>query len=442
MKLAMVGTGYVGLVAGVCFADAAHSVTCVDVDLRKIEMLKKNQIPIYEPGLEELLKQCALKESITFTTDTAKAVKENSVIFIAVGTPEKADGNADLGPTFKVCEDIAKNANEDKIVVLKSTVPIGTCNEVKKLFKTHTKHHVEVVNNPEFLKEGAALDDFLRPDRIVIGCASEYAKSVMQELYEPFVKNGHPIVFMDNISAEMTKYAANSFLSVKISFINEMAKLADKVGADINSVRRGFTSDSRINPAFFYPGIGFGGSCFPKDVQALIQTGAKNETPMKIVSAAYEVNQEQKSYLITLAQKHFGNLKGKKFALWGLSFKPKTDDVREAPALDMIEKLYELGATVSAYDPVAMDNAIRNSKFSFELAKNPMAAVVGADALILATEWNEFRAPDFSSLKKQLKSPVVFDGRNIYDPLKMKKLGFKYYSIGRQILTESESTNG
>lgn len=438
MKIAMIGTGYVGLVAGVCFADAAHSVTCVDVDSRKIDMLKRNQIPIYEPGLEELLKQCTLKESISFTTDIAKAIRENDVIFIAVGTPEKQDGNADLGPTFKVCDDISKNANSPKIVVLKSTVPIGTCNEVRKVFK-NCKYPIEVVNNPEFLKEGAALDDFLRPDRIVIGCMSEEARNVMQELYDPFVKNGHPIIFMDNISAEMTKYAANSFLSVKISFINEMAKLADKVGADINSVRKGFTSDSRINPAFFYPGIGFGGSCFPKDVQALIQTGLKNGTPMKIVSSAYEVNHEQKSILVESVQKHFGNLKDKKFALWGLSFKPKTDDVREAPALTMIEKLTELGATVVAYDPVAMENAKRNSTAKFEISKNPMAATMGADALILATEWNEFRAPNFDELKKNLKTPVIFDGRNIYDPTKMKKMGFIYYCIGRQALVENEN---
>ncbi len=442
MKIAMVGTGYVGLVAGVCFADAGHKVTCVDVDLNKLELLKKSVVPIFEPGLEELLAQCLLKEKISFTSDLAKTVTQNEIIFIAVGTPEKADGNADLGPTLKVVQEIAKHANGPKIVVLKSTVPIGTHKEIQKLLKENSKHSFEVVNNPEFLKEGAALDDFLRPDRIVVGCNSQKAQDVMNELYEPFVKNGHPILFMDNTSAEMTKYAANSFLSVKISFINEMAKLADKVGADINQVRKGFTSDSRINPAFFYPGIGFGGSCFPKDVQALIQTGTKYEVPMQIVQAAYNVNAEQRYHLVNVAQKHFKNLKGKKFAVWGLSFKPKTDDVREAPALYMIERLYELGATVVAYDPVATDNALKSIKCKFETAKSAIEATRGADGLFLTTEWNEFKNPDFAELKANLKTPTIFDGRNIFDPIKMKKLGFDYFCIGRQTLTKTEALDG
>lgn len=451
MKITVVGTGYVGLVAGVCFADAGHKVTCVDVDQHKIEMLKASKVPIYEPGLEEILKQCISKERIFFTTDLNKAVTENDVIFIAVGTPEKENGEADLGPTFKVVEDIAKNANRSKLVVLKSTVPIGTHREVIKFFKKQSKYSIEVVNNPEFLKEGAALEDFLKPDRIIVGCSTESARLIMAELYEPFVKNGHPIIFMDNTSAEMTKYAANSFLSVKISFINEMARLADKVGADINAVKKGFTSDSRINPAFFYPGIGFGGSCFPKDVQALIQTGHKNDVAMQIVEAAYNVNLDQKYYLVNIAQKYFikktgKDLKSKRIAIWGLSFKPKTDDVREAPALYMIDKLYELGATVIGYDSVAGDNAKAASKYPFEIAPTALDATKNADALFIATEWNEFKNPDFDEIRKNLKTPVIFDGRNIYDPIKIKKLGFDYFCVGRQILiddlNESEISNG
>lgn len=435
MKVCVIGTGYVGLVAGVCFADAGHSVTCVDKDPSKIEMLNKKQVPIYEPGLEELLSEVLKKERIQFTTDINKAVQANEVVFIAVGTPEKEDGNADMGPTFQVVQSICDAANGKKFVVLKSTVPIGTSKDVKNHFKQNCKHPVEVINNPEFLKEGAAIDDFLKPDRVVIGCTSEEGRKVMGELYEPFVRSGKPIIYMDNTSAEMTKYAANSFLSVKISFINEMARLADLVGADIDSVRKGFTSDARINPSFFYPGVGFGGSCFPKDVQALIQTGNKHNLEMQIVSAALEVNRRQKYYLVELAQKHFGSLKGKKIALWGLSFKPKTDDVREAPALYMIERLKELGATVIGYDPVGGENALQESGNAFELGSNMYDVTQGADALFIVTEWAEFRAPEFDTLKKSLKTPTVFDGRNILNPAKMKQLGFNYYCIGRQSLT-------
>lgn len=444
MKVCVIGTGYVGLVAGVCFADAGHSVTCVDKDPRKIDMLNKKQVPIYEPGLEELLEQVISRERIQFTTDISKAVQTNEVIFIAVGTPEKEDGNADMGPTFAVVQSICEAANSKKYVVLKSTVPIGTSKDVKNYFRENCKFPVAVINNPEFLKEGAALDDFLKPDRVVIGCDSEEAKKIMAELYEPFVRNGKPIIFMDNTSAEMTKYAANSFLSVKISFINEMAKLADLVGADIDAVRKGFTSDARINPAFFYPGVGFGGSCFPKDVQALIQTGKKNNLDMQIVRSALEVNQRQKFYLVDLALKHFnksttGNLKGKKIAMWGLSFKPKTDDIREAPALYMIEKLNELGASVIAYDPVGGENAKKELGDKFELGKNMYDITQGADALFVVTEWSEFRTPELDTLKKNLKQPNIFDGRNIFNPVKMKQLGFNYYCIGRQALTEVES---
>jgi UDPglucose 6-dehydrogenase len=433
MKICVIGTGYVGLVAGVCFADAGHTVTCVDKDPTKINLLNDNKIPIYEPGLEELLEQAVEKKKIQFTTDITKAVQGNEVVFIAVGTPEKEDGNADMGPTYQVAQSICDAANGKKYVVLKSTVPIGTGKEMKKFFKDNCKQSVEVVNNPEFLKEGAAIDDFLKPDRVVIGCETESARKVMQELYDPFVKNGNPIIFMDNTSAEMTKYAANSFLSVKISFINEMARLADAVGADIDSVRRGFTSDSRINPAFFYPGVGFGGSCFPKDVHALMKSGIKNNVPMKIVSSALEVNRDQKYYLVELAKKHFGgNLKGKRIAMWGLSFKPKTDDVREAPAQYMIEELNELGATVIAYDPVASENAKAFFGTPFDVGTDPLEITKGADALFIVTEWNEFRNPNLESVKNNLKTPTIFDGRNVLNPSKMKQLGFNYYCIGRQ----------
>lgn len=434
MKICVIGTGYVGLVAGVCFADAGHQVTCVDKDPTKINLLKDKKVPIYEPGLEELLENAVQKNKIEFTTDLPKAVQGNDVVFIAVGTPEKEDGNADMGPTYQVVQSICEAANGPKYVVLKSTVPIGTGKDVKKYFKDNCKQTINVVNNPEFLKEGAAIDDFLKPDRVVIGCDTEDAKKVMQELYDPFVKNGNPIIFMDNTSAEMTKYAANSFLSVKISFINEMARLADKVGADIDAVRKGFTSDSRINPAFFYPGVGFGGSCFPKDVHALMKSGHKNDVPMKIVSSALEVNRDQKYYLVELAERHFGNLKGKKIAMWGLSFKPKTDDVREAPAQYMIEKLNELGATVIAYDPVATENAQKFFGVPFETGTDPLEITKGADALFIVTEWNEFRNPNLNAVKANLKNPVIFDGRNVLNPTKMKQEGFSYYCVGRQAL--------
>ncbi len=432
MKISVVGTGYVGLVAGVCFADTGHRVICVDRDSSKIDLLKEGKIPIYEPGLEDILEPARRSERISFTTELKSAVEETDVVFIAVGTPEKEDGQADLGPTFTVATQIAECANADKIVVLKSTVPVGTWREVQKIFDEKSKYNIEVVNNPEFLKEGAAIDDFLRPDRVVIGCRSERAEKLMREIYSPFVKNGHPIYFMDNTSAELCKYAANAFLSVKISFVNELARLADKVGADINNVRKGFTSDSRINPAFFYPGVGYGGSCFPKDVVALIHTGNKHGIPMNIVKAADEVNDKQKLLLFEMIQNHFGDLNGKRIALWGLSFKPRTDDIREAPALYIARELKKAGASVIGYDPVATENFKQACDVEIEYGNNPVAISKDADAVALVTEWNEFRNPDFPSVKEALKTPILFDGRNIYDPQKMKSLGFTYYCIGRQ----------
>ncbi|MCB9072119.1 MAG: UDP-glucose/GDP-mannose dehydrogenase family protein [Bdellovibrionaceae bacterium] len=437
MKISIVGTGYVGLVAGVCFADVGHEVICVDNNESKIKKLQDGQIPIYEPGLGDILKNC--RQRIEFTTDIAKAVSSCSVIFIAVGTPEKADGNADLGPTMQVIDDICKHATEMKYIVLKSTVPIGTARELTDYIRKQSEIEHEIINNPEFLKEGAAVEDFLRPDRVIIGCKTKNAQEIMNELYSPFVKNGHPIYFMSNISAEMTKYAANSFLSVKISFINELASLADTVGADINDVRKGFASDSRINPAFFYPGVGYGGSCFPKDVQALIHTAKKHGRTMDIVSAADSVNDRQKLVLFEKIKQRFGDLNGKHIAMWGLSFKPRTDDVREAPALYLLRALTQAGATITAYDPVASQTAKQYFNVDFNIASSPVEAAQNADALLLVTEWNEFRNPDYTAVKKRMKSPIIFDGRNCLNIADVKKNGFEYHCIGRQIAFEQDS---
>jgi UDPglucose 6-dehydrogenase len=434
MKIAVVGTGYVGLVAGVCFADAGHHVICVDNVAAKIEALKLGRIPIYEPGLEDLMERAMSR--LEFTLDLAHAVQSCDVIFIAVGTPEKADGSADLGPTNSVVDAICKLADRKKFIVLKSTVPVGTAKDMRARIAKSCKLPIEIINNPEFLKEGAAIDDFLKPDRVVIGCSTPEAESLMRELYDPFVKNGNPILFMDNASAEMTKYAANAFLSVKISFINELALLADRLGADINQVRKGFTTDRRINPAFFFPGVGFGGSCFPKDVKALVSTGEQAGVPMQVVQAADEANDRQKLVLFERMQEHFGNLSGKRIAFWGLAFKPRTDDVREAPALFLIEKLVAAGARVVAFDPAAMETAKASCTASFEAATSAMSAIQGADALAIVTEWNEFRTPDLQELKSAMKSPVIFDGRNVLDPEKATRAGFDYYCIGRQMLVE------
>jgi UDPglucose 6-dehydrogenase len=358
-------------------------------------------------------------------------VQKTEVIFIAVGTPEKADGSADLEPTLNVVKAVCAAAEQPKFLVLKSTVPIGTAQELEIFCRQNSNHSIELISNPEFLKEGAAIDDFLKPDRVVIGCRSEKARALMTELYEPFVKNGHPLLFMDNVSAEMTKYAANAFLSVKISFINELALLADKLGADINEVRRGFTSDKRINPAFFYPGVGFGGSCFPKDVKALVHTGQKAGVAMDVVRAADQVNQRQKVLLFEKMQSHFGNLRGLTITIWGLAFKPRTDDVREAPALYLIEKLVQAGAKVKAYDPIAHKTAQAACTVAFQNFDNAYEALEGSDALAILTEWNEFRTPDFKKINAALNNPVIFDGRNVLDPIKVKAAGFDYYCVGR-----------
>ncbi len=432
MEIAVVGTGYVGLVAGVCFADVGHNVTCVDNNPEKINALNDGKIPIFEPGLEDIIRSA--KSRLTFTLDLKQALDNSEVVFIAVGTPETADGSADLGPTFSVLEGICKAAKEPKIIVLKSTVPVGTSKKVQQYIDENSDFSHEVVNNPEFLKEGAAIDDFLRPDRVVIGCKTEHAEKVMSEIYGPFVRNGHPILFMSNTAAELTKYAANSFLSVKISFANELAALADKVGADIDEVRAGFTSDGRINPSFFYPGSGYGGSCFPKDVQALIHTAEEAGTTMNIVKAADAVNDKQKTIIVDKVMARYPDVKGKTFALWGLAFKPRTDDVREAPAHYVIKKLTEAGAKIVAYDPIATETARNHFKTDFTIADSPIAACENADALLIVTEWNEFRNPDFEALAKKLKERVIFDGRNALNPDDVKRHEFEYHCVGRQSL--------
>lgn len=435
MNIGILGTGYVGLVAGVCFADAGHTVFCVDSNEQKIKALQSGQVPFYEPGLDDLFERNSKR--MNFSTQIATAVENCSLIFIAVGTPELPDGSADMDPTFKSLMEVCQNAREPKFVVLKSTVPIGTYRRAVSFCRENAKTEIHVINNPEFLRQGAALEDFLQPDRVVIGCDSEKSKALMQELYEPFVsKSGKPILFMDNTSAEMTKYAANSFLALKISFINELALLADKLGADIESVKAGFTSDARINPAFFNPGIGYGGSCFPKDVRALIHTGKQYDLELKLLRAADDVNERQKTILTNRLLEKVGSLKGKTVGVWGLAFKPRTDDVRRAPSLKIIEDLFLNGAKVRAFDPVAKANALDSCRVPFEAVDSALDAVEGVDALLIVTEWPEFRAVDLKALKAKMRQPLILDGRNLFDPAKMKAAGLEYIGIGRQVRTD------
>lgn len=438
MKIAIVGTGYVGLVSGTCFAETGIDVVCVDTDKRKIELLNNGHIPIYEPGLEDLYKKNVEKGRLTFSTGLAESIKDTDVVFIAVGTPPDEDGSADLKYVLGVAREIGKNIDHYMVVVTKSTVPVGTSVKVKnaileELAERGTDVPFDVASNPEFLKEGSAVDDFLKPDRIVIGTESETAQKVMSRLYKPFLLNGHPILFMDITSSEMTKYAANSMLATKISFINDIANLCEIVGADVDAVRRGIGSDTRIGNKFIYPGTGYGGSCFPKDVQALVRTADENGYSLDILKAVESVNYRQKTVLFGKINRHFGgDLKGRKFAIWGLAFKPKTDDMREAPSLVVIEKLLEAGATVVAYDPVAMEEGKRILGDKIEMAKDEYEACIDADALVLVTEWSEFRSPNFRVLQKLLKNKLIFDGRNIYDPVEMAEQGFSYYAIGRK----------
>jgi UDPglucose 6-dehydrogenase len=434
MNIAVLGTGYVGLVAGVCFADAGHEVICVDNNESKIKTLNEGKVPFYEPGLDDLFG--LNRKRMKFTGEIAEAVRASDLVFIAVGTPEMPDGSADMDPTFRALGEICKAANQAKMVVLKSTVPIGTARKCASFVRENCKFPIEIINNPEFLRQGAAIEDFLKPDRVVIGCQSEKARAIMQELYEPFVarNGGKPILFMDNTSAEMTKYAANSFLAMKISFINELALLSDKLGADIEAVRAGFTSDNRINPAFFNPGIGYGGSCFPKDVRALIHAGKQADLDLKLLRAADDVNERQKTILTQRVQEHFGgSLKGKTIGMWGLAFKPRTDDVRRAPSLKIMEELFLNGAKVKAFDPVATKNAQESARVPFEACTSAADVLENADALLIVTEWPEFRSVDWKKLKSKMKQALVFDGRNLFDPLKMKEAGVEYYGIGRQM---------
>lgn len=438
MKIAVVGTGYVGLVTGTCFAETGVDVVCVDVDERKVMMLQNRQIPIYEPGLEDIFTQNIDKGRLKFTTQLGSSLENTVAVFIAVGTPPDEDGSADLKYVLAVAREIGRTMDHYMVIATKSTVPVGTSVKVKQAIMEELKQRgldipFDVASNPEFLKEGSAVQDFLKPDRIVIGTESEKAQKVMRRLYKPFILNGHPILFMDITSAEMTKYAANSMLATRISFINEMANLCEILGADIDAVRQGIGSDPRIGNKFLYPGTGYGGSCFPKDVKALIKTAVVNGYTPEILNAVESVNTKQKQVLFEKINSCFnGNLKGLQFAVWGLSFKPKTDDMREAPSLVIIEKLLEAGATIVAYDPVAIKEARRILNDRISYAKDQYDACIDADALLLITEWPEFRLPNFKVLERLLKNKLIFDGRNIYDNAELEEMGFTYYSIGRK----------
>lgn len=432
MNISVVGAGYVGLVVGVCMADLGHSVTCVDSDESKISALLAGRVPIYEPGLDQLLDRNVREGRLRFTRDLAAGLAHSRIVFIAVGTPSAPDGSADLSGVFAVAGQVAEQADGPVTLIIKSTVPVGTADRVRAHVRGRTSFPVEVVSNPEFLKEGAAIDDFLRPDRIVCGVATPESQALMEGLYAPLVRTGKPILFMDNRSAELCKYAANAFLATKISFINEIAQLCDLVGADVDAVRRGAGSDSRIGPRFLFPGAGYGGSCFPKDVRALVDTARQAGLELQVVKAVESVNETQKHRLADMVIARFGaDLSGHRFALWGLAFKPETDDMREAPSLTVISRLLGAGAQVVAYDPEAMHEARRVLGDSVTFASRPMEALAGADALIVVTEWNEFRSPDFATVRAALKSPVVFDGRNIWDPASVRAAGIEYRCIGR-----------
>lgn len=436
MEIAVIGTGYVGLVTGTCFSAVGVDVTCIDIDEKKIENLKKGILPIYEPGLEEMVIQNTGKKRLHFSTSLKDSIVNAEVAFIAVGTPPDEDGSADLKYVLGVSKSIGEHMTKPLVVVTKSTVPVGTAEKVRKavqeaLDKRGSKLEFFVASNPEFLKEGAAIEDFMKPDRIVVGTDRVEAEEIMRKLYKPFLMNGHPIIFMDIPSAEMTKYAANAMLATKISFMNDVANLCEIMGADVNMVRKGIGSDGRIGPKFIYPGVGYGGSCFPKDVKALIKTAKEHKYNMRILNAVEEVNESQKEVLFNKVVTHFNNnLKGKTFGLWGLSFKPKTDDMREAPSLVIIEKLLKAGASVVAYDPVAMHEAKRILGDRISYCTDMYDTLNNADALLIVTEWPEFRVPNFTELEKRLKTKAIFDGRNIFDASDMKKMGYDYYCIG------------
>ena len=432
MKLSVIGTGYVGLVVGTCFAESGNDVICVDIDIRKIKMLRKGESPIYEPGLSDLLRKNIAEDRLSFTADLESSVKKSDIIFLALPTPQSEDGSADLQHVLEVARKIGKCMNGYKVIVNKSTVPVGTADRVREIVSGATKLPFDVVSNPEFLKEGAAVNDFMKPDRVVIGTRSPKALAMMQDLYAPFVRTGNPLIIMDERSSELTKYAANSFLATKVSFMNEIANLCERVGADIDMVRKGMGTDARIGQQFLFAGIGYGGSCFPKDVAALLNTSKTYDHNLLILDAVESVNRRQKQIIVEKIRNHFrGSLKGRTFTLWGLAFKPNTDDIREAPALKIIDELLTEKVTIRANDPAAMAETKKLVGTKVRFFDNYYDALKGADALILVTEWNEFRRPDFDRMKSLMKHPVIFDGRNIYDPKIMAEKGFVYYGIGR-----------
>jgi UDPglucose 6-dehydrogenase len=437
MKIAVVGTGYVGLVTGTCFAETGNYVTCIDIDEKKIESLRKGKITIYEPGLETLFERNTKENRLKFTTNLAEGIEGAEVIFLALPTPPGEDGSADLKYILGVAHDLGNIMKEYAVIVDKSTVPVGTAEKVSKAMAANATVDFDVVSNPEFLREGVAVEDFMKPDRVVVGTESERAKKIMERLYAPLVRQGNPIIFMDERSAEMTKYAANSFLAMKITFMNEIANLCERAGADVDQVRRGMGTDSRIGKRFLFPGIGYGGSCFPKDVQALGKTATEYNYDFKILKSVMSVNEKQKTKLIPQVKEYFGgDLKGKTIALWGLAFKPYTDDIREAPALYNIRSLRNAGAKVIVYDPEAMDNVRKVVGKKVKYAKTPYEALEGADALMIMTEWPEFRTPDFEKMTASLKNKVVFDGRNLYELDRMEELGYDYFSIGRKTIKQ------
>ena len=432
MNICVIGTGYVGLVVGTCLSEMGNNVICVDNNEEKLEKLKQGIVPIYEPGLEELIKTNVAEKRLKFSSNLKEAVEKSLICYIAVGTPQGEDGSADLQYVCQVAESIGEAMNDYKVIVDKSTVPVGTADKVTAIIKSKTNHAFDVVSNPEFLKQGAAVDDFLKPDRVVVGSNSQKATEIMQELYAPFVRTGNPVIIMDVKSAEMTKYASNAFLAVKISYANEIANICEKVGADAEMVRIGMCSDKRIGSQFLFPGLGYGGSCFPKDVKALLKTAQENNCDTQMLSAADNINKLQRKLFVDKILKHFNNdINGKTFAVWGLAFKPKTDDMREAPSITIINALLEHGAKIQAYDPKAMDSAKFHFADKITYAKNSYEALDDADALLLLTEWNEFRKPDFDLIKEKLNAPVIFDGRNQYNSKLLRENGFTYYGIGK-----------
>lgn len=442
MKVCVVGTGYVGLVAGTCLAEMGNDIICVDNNPEKIKTLRQGHVPIYEPGLEELIASNTKEERLSFTTDLKEAVRKSLICIIAVGTPEKEDGSADLSAVLEVARQIACAMDGYRVIATKSTVPVGTADQIRAIVAENTTHDFSIVSNPEFLKQGAAVDDFLKPDRVVIGADSQQAFDIMRELYSPFLRTGNPIINMDIPSAEMTKYAANAFLATKISFINEMGTLCEKVGADVQMVRIGISTDERIGPQFLFPGLGYGGSCFPKDVKALIQTGRDHNHPMQILESVDAKNDQQRVDFLDKIYGYFeGDLKGKTFALWGLAFKPRTDDMREAPSRTLIEALLAKGAQVKAFDPKATESAQRLFGDRITYCDNSYEALEGADALLLVTEWNEFRRPDFEKMRRLMKRPVIFDGRNQYEIERMSRRGFEYFCVGRPASTGVEGND-